>query len=126
MVFSFYSNQQDDDVEDTRDLYDSDSDSSPFARARVSGSTPGTPLFLPQLANGEASFIPPIPGSSPIRGGHIPGSPHRGSPHRGSPHRGSPNRGSYGSTRSTGGLAGLGPRDLLASVSSSYGEYNSR
>jgi hypothetical protein len=66
----------------TRGLYDSDSESSPFARARVSGSTPGTPLFLPP--SGEASFVPPIPGSSPIRGG-------------------------------------IGPRDLLASVSSSFG-----
>ena len=66
----------------TRGLYDSDSESSPFARARVSGSTPGTPLFLPP--SGEASFVPPIPGSSPIRGG-------------------------------------ITPRDLLASVSSSFG-----
>ena len=92
----------------TRDLYDSDSDSSPFARAKSYG-TPGTPLFLPP--SGVASFVPPIPGSSPIRGGHfIP-------PHQlGGQGGGSPNR----SSNMTNGLAGLGPRDLLASVSSSF------
>ena len=91
------------DIEDTRDLYDSDSESSPFARARDRGSTPGTPLFLPP--SGHAEFVPPIPGSSPVRGAHF--SPNGGS--------------STGSPRSGGkSLAGLGPRDLLASVSSSY------
>lgn len=83
-------------MEDTRALYDSDKESSPFARARVSGSTPGTPLYLPS----SGSFVPPIPGDSPIRGGLYPSGERSGS----------------GSPR----LQGLGPRDLLASVSSSY------
>ena len=105
-------NDDDDDDEHenntTRDLYDSDSDSSPFARAKSYG-TPGTPLFLPP--SGVASFVPPIPGSSPIRGGHfIP-------PHQlGGQGGGSPSR----SSNMTNGLAGLGPRDLLASVSTSF------
>jgi hypothetical protein len=51
---------EEDDIENTRGLYDSDSESSPFARARERGSTPGTPLFLPQQY--------PIEGSSPSRG----------------------------------------------------------
>ncbi len=49
---------------DTRNMYDSDSDTSPFARARPQASTPGTPLYLPpptQWGGGE-HLVPPLPG----------------------------------------------------------------